>query len=221
MGGIGQIILLAAVAIFLILRLRSVLGTREGFEKPRVQAPTPDSRRDHKFEVIDGDANAQDQDILDHAAENSETAETLTKIKAVEPGFGVGDFVGGARGAYEMILMAYENGDLSDVEGFLDPEVLESFNAGIDMRKERGLTIDATFIGVREVALQDAKLDADTNEAELTVRFVGEMTSIVRDNAGDIVEGSETEVKRQRDVWTFARIMGSQDPNWKLVATGL
>ena len=166
--------------------------------------------------MIDGGAGA---DILDHAAEGSELAETLAAMKRVEPSFQVSDFIGGARGAYEMILMAYENGDLSEVKGFLSDDVLESFEMGLAARQERGLTIDASFIGIREVALQDASFAKDTNEAEVTIRFVGEMTSIVRDAAGDVVEGSETEVKRQRDVWTFARVMGANDPNWQLVAT--
>ena len=73
---------------------------------------------------------------------------------------------------------------------------------------------------MREVTLADATFDRDTSEAELTVRFVGELTSVVRNAEGEIVEGNPTEIKRQRDVWTFARDMGADDPNWQLVATG-
>ncbi len=75
-------------------------------------------------------------------------------------------------------------------------------------------------MGVRELALEDASFDAGTNEAEISVRLVGEMTSVVRDSAGQVVEGSPKDVKKSRDVWTFARIVGSKDPNWQLVATG-
>lgn len=217
-GSVIQLLVLAGVAIFLVLRLRSVLGTREGFEKPRVESPGNTTRRDRGgLEVIEGGI---DSDITDHAAEDSETARALMGMKLVEPEFNVSEFLTGARGAYEMILMAYENGDLDEVRSFLSAEVLDSFEAGIAMRKERGLTIDANFVGVRELALQDAEFSRSSNEAELTVRFVGELTSVVRDNAGDVVEGSETEIKRQRDIWTFARIMGSDNPNWQLVATG-
>jgi len=215
-----QLLVLAAIAVFLIIKLRGVLGTREGFEKPRVAPPTANhaakGKRD-SFEVIDGGA---DSDILDYAAEGSDMAKALTGMKLVEPGFSVGEFIGGARGAYEMILMAYENGDLADIRGFLAPEVLESFEGGIDARKERGITIEANFIGVREISLQGATFDRDSNLAELTVRFVGELTSVVRDSAGDVIEGNDTEVKRQKDVWTFSRTMGAPDPNWQLVATG-
>lgn len=217
-GAIIQLLVLAGIAVFLILRLRSVLGTREGFEKPRVQAPantaTRAKRRD--FEVIEGGV---DSDITDHVPEDSEAAKALAGMKLTEPGFSVGEFIGGARGAYEMILMAYENGDLGQVEPFLSPDVLDSFRGGIELREEKGLTIEANFVGVREIGLSDARFSRDTNEAEIVVRFVGELTSVVRDKDGDIVEGSETEIKRQRDVWTFARVMGSDNPNWQLVAT--
>lgn len=219
MNSIVQLLVLAAIAVFLILRLRSVLGTREGYEKPRIQAPSPDaSARNARrgFEVIEG---GPDTDITDHVAEDSDAAKALAEMKRVEPAFSVGEFIGGARGAYEMILMAYEAGELDDISGFLSDDVRESFEGGIAARKERGLTIEANFIGVREIAVQDARFDTDKNEAELTVRFVGELTSIVRDAGGDIVEGSDSEVKRQRDVWTFARVMGSDNPNWQLVAT--
>jgi predicted lipid-binding transport protein (Tim44 family) len=89
----------------------------------------------------------------------------------------------------------------------------------VAVREDQGLTIEANFIGVREMELVDATLDPDTKEAELTVRFVAELTSAVRDRSGEIVEGSTTEIKRQKDTWVFARSMGSDDPNWLLVST--
>jgi predicted lipid-binding transport protein (Tim44 family) len=140
-------------------------------------------------------------------------------MKRIEPSFGVSDFLGGARGAYEMIVMGYERGDLDDIQPFLSEEVYDSFVDGVSAREDQGLTIEANFIGIREMELVDATLDKDTNEAELTIRFVAELTSAVRDNAGDIVEGSLTEIKKQKDAWVFARIMGSDDPNWLLVST--
>ena len=75
-------------------------------------------------------------------------------------------------------------------------------------------------MGLRELKLVDAEFDQDTNEGEITIRFIGELTSVVRDKSGEIIEGNPKEVKRQKDIWTFARIMGSEDPNWQLVATG-
>ncbi|EAR53038.1 transporter, Tim44 family protein [Oceanicola granulosus HTCC2516] len=213
-----QLLVLAGIAVFLILRLRSVLGTREGFEKPPVtESDRSALRRRPDLEVIEG---GPDRDIVDHVDAGSDAADALARMKRAEPAFGVGDFLGGARGAYEMILMAFENGDLSEVKDFLGPEVYEAFSQVIEERRERGLHVEATFVGLSEITLKDAEFDETTREAELTVRFTGEITSVVRDAGGDIVEGSPTEIKRQRDVWTFARTMGANDPNWILVATG-
>lgn len=210
-----QLLVLAGIAVFLILKLRSVLGSREGFEKPPQPAePKPVTRQ---FEVIEG---GPDLDITDHAAEGSDTARALAAMKQVEPGFSVNTFLQGARGAYEMILMAFERGDLAAVRPFLAPEVHESFAAAIAAREAQGLTVEANFVGLRELTLQSASFDPATREAEVTIRFGGELTSIVRDKTGEVIEGSATEVKRQRDIWTFGRVMGSSDPNWQLVATG-
>ncbi|WP_170443837.1 Tim44/TimA family putative adaptor protein [Ruegeria arenilitoris] len=211
-----QLLVLAGIAIFLILRLRSVLGTREGFEKPPVpqQPDTGKSRRD--FEVIDG---GPDRDITDHVPEDSELAQTLAAMKRVEPSFSVSEFLQGARGAYELIVMGFERGNLDEIQPFLSEEVFETFVSVVADREDKGLTIEAEFIGVREMGLVDAQFDKDSNRAEITVRFVGELTSVVRDRGGDIIEGSPNTIKRQKDSWTFARIMGADDPNWLLVAT--
>lgn len=215
-----QLLVLAGIAVFLILRLKNVLGTRDGFEKPPLPLPGQDNeamaaRRD--FEVIEG---GPDRDITDNVAEDSDAAAALARMKSIEPSFGVSDFLGGAKQAYEMILMAFENGDLDEIVPFLSPDVYETFQEVIDMRKKEGLTIDANFVGVRETTLVDAEFDEKTKSAEISIRFVGELTSAVRDAAGDIVDGNPNEVKRQKDVWTFERVMGADDPNWQLVATG-
>lgn len=211
-----QLLVLAGIAVFLILRLRNVLGTREGFEKPPVIDNPTSARSKPAFEVIEG---GPDLDITDHVPDGSDAAKALASMKRIEPSFGVSDFLGGARGAYEMIVMGFERGDLSDIQPFLSEEIYESFVDGVAAREDQGLTIEANFIGVREMELVDATFDKDTQEAELTIRFVAELTSAVRDNAGDIVEGSLTEVKKQKDEWVFARIMGADDPNWLLVST--
>lgn len=214
-----QLIVLAAIAIFLILRLRNVLGTREGFEKPPLpmanDAPATTSKR--SFQVIDG---SPDSDIIDHVAEGSPAAAALAEMKKIEPSFGVGDFLRGSRGAYEMILTAFDKGHLDPVVPYLSREVFDSFNEVIEAREKQGLTVESSFVGIRELTLTEATFDPATKLAEITVRFVGETTAVVKNAAGEVVEGSPTEIKRQRDVWTFARKMGSADPNWQLVATG-
>ncbi|MEQ8366559.1 MAG: Tim44/TimA family putative adaptor protein [Roseicyclus sp.] len=211
-----SLLVLAGIAIFLILRLRSVLGTREGFEKtPTAQVSSrADPRRD--FEVIEG---GPDHDIIDHVEDGSESAKALAAMKMAEPGFSVTEFLQGARGAYEMILMAFENGDVDELRPFLADDVMETFAAVIAEREAQGLHIVASFIGVRDLALESARFDRTTGEAEVTVRLVAELTSVVKNADGDVIEGDPNEIKRQRDVWTFARHMGSDDPNWALVAT--
>jgi len=211
-----QLLVLAGIAVFLIVRLKNVLGTREGFEKPPVSDQTPSARSGPSFEVIEG---GPDLDITDHVPEDSTSGKALAEMKRVEPSFGVNDFLQGARGAYEMIVMGYERGDLAEIQPFLAEDVYESFVDGVAAREDQGLTIEANFIGVRELELIDARMDEATKEAELTIRFVGELTSAVRNREGEIVEGSINEIKRQKDTWVFARVMGSDDPNWLLVST--
>ncbi len=214
-----QLLVLAGIAIFLILRLRSVLGSRDGFEKPPVEGQSQSQRVSSRpeFDVIEG---GPDRDITDHVEDGSSSAKALASMKMVENGFSVSEFLEGARGAYEMILMAFENGDLSTVDSFLSDDVKEALQGVIDHRNEQGLKIDANFVGVREIALKEASFDRSSNEGEMTIKFVGELTSVVRDADGEIVEGNPNEIKKQRDVWTFSRIMGSDNPNWYLVATG-
>lgn len=211
-----QLLVLAGIAVFLILRLKNVLGTREGFEDTTAPTPTTERRGRPEFEVIEG---GPDLDILDHAEENTTQYDALMGMKRHEPSFNVGDFIGGARGAYEMIVMGYENGDLAEIQPFLSEEIYESFVDGVAAREDQGLTIEANFFGVRETKLVDATLNDSSDEAEVTIRFVAELTSAVRDRGGDIIEGSTTEIKKQKDTWTFARTMGSDDPNWLLVST--
>ena len=211
-----QLLVLAGIAVFLILRLRNVLGTREGFEQPPMPAASTERRNRPDLEVIEG---GPDLDITDHVKEDSDQAKALAEMKRLEPSFSVSEFLQGGRGAYEMILMDFENGELAEIQPFLAEDVYESFVDAVSAREDEGLTIEAEFYGVREMKIVNATLDEDTNEAEISIRFVAELTSIVRDNAGDIIEGSDADVKRQKDTWAFARIMGSDDPNWLLVST--
>ena len=210
-----SLLVLAGIAVFLILRLKSVLGTREGFEKPPAPKETTSSRR-QEFEVIEG---GPDRDITDHVPEDSPQANDLAAMKRIEPSFSVTEFVQGARGAYEMIVMGFERGDLGGIKPFLADDVFQTFVDVVASREDQGLKIEAEFVGVRETSVVDVRFDKDTNLAEVTMRFVGELTSVVRDRGGDIVEGDPNHIKRQKDTWTFARTMGANDPNWQLVAT--
>ncbi len=209
-----QLLVLAGIAVFLILKLRSVLGTREGFEQPPQAVPEKTTRP--KFEVIEG---GPDRDIADNSSDPASTS-ALAAMKAVEPSFNVTEFLRGARSAYEMILMAFDKGDLDRIKPFLGPDVATTFADAIAERNDRGLTITSTFAGVRDLSLTEATFDPTTGAAEIAVRFTGELSRAVRDKSGVIVEGSPTAIIKQREVWTFARRMGAGDPNWQLTATG-
>ncbi|MBM3606609.1 MAG: Tim44 domain-containing protein [Alphaproteobacteria bacterium] len=212
-----QLLVLAGIAIFLILRLRNVLGTRDGFEPPQVDQPASAPSR---FEVIEGRADEVDHDVLDHAEADSPAAQALLAMKQVEPSFGVRDFLTGSKQAYEMILMAFERGDLTEVRPFLAEPVAEAFQSVIDQRAANGQTVQAQYLGTRETSLAAAEFDPMTGTAEVSVRFVGELIAVTRDAAGNVVEGDPKAPRKQKDVWTFARQMGQDDPNWQLVATG-
>ncbi|SFH06540.1 Predicted lipid-binding transport protein, Tim44 family [Palleronia marisminoris] len=217
-NSIIQLLVLLGIAIFLILRLKNVLGTRDGFEKPPVEGPRPSATRNRpEFEVIEG---GPDRDITDHVDDGSENAKALAAMKMAEPSFNVTEFLSGARQAYEMIFLAFERGDISEVREFLDPDVAAAFDEVIAEREAQGLTIESEIVGVRDVELYKATFDRETRRGEVTVRFLAELTTVVRNAGREIVEGSPTEIKRQRDTWTFAREMGADDPNWQLVATG-
>lgn len=212
-GGL-QLLILAAAAVFMVFRLYSVLGTRDGFEESSEQNP---DRSVKKFEVIEG--GGVDADISDHADPDSPTGQALLAMKKVEPGFSVSEFLAGSRQAFEMIVMAFEKGDQEFLEKYLAPDIFESFSGAIMAREDQGLTVDAKFIGVREIALKAAEFDEIEKEGEITIRFVGELTSVVKDADGKTVEGSPDVIKKQTAVWTFARLMGTNDPDWLLVAT--
>ncbi len=216
MNTLLPILVLLGIVVFLALRLRSILGTRDGFEPPRAPNPAVSENDGPAFSTVE---KGEDRDVTDHAEEGSSTAKALFAMKRVEPSFNVSEFLGGARGAYEMILMGFEKGEIDDLKPFLSSDVFDTFEEVIQSRKDQGLEIDAEFIGVREMALADAAFDEDTKTAEITVRFVGELTYQVTNNDGDVLEGGSGNVKRQKDRWTFSRVMGANDPNWQLSAT--
>ena len=201
-----QLLVLAGIAIFLILRLRNVLGNRDGYEPPKVDAPA--ARPTRRFEVIEGSADQPDRDIEDHAEPGSPAAQALTGMKRVEPDFSVTEFLSGAKGAYEMILMAFERGDLAPVRPFLNDNVADAFQSVIDQRRAAGQTVEAQFLGTRETALSGATFDPTSGQAEVSVRFLGEMIVATRDAAGTLIEGDPKAARKQRDVWTFERRMG-------------
>ncbi|MFT4793345.1 MAG: putative lipid-binding transport protein (Tim44 family) [Paracoccaceae bacterium] len=215
-----ELVLLAAIAVFVLTRLKNVLGTRTGFEDPTRMDPDAEaSRKKPDFVVVEGGQTpvVAPEDV---PGVDAESGAALRRMAVADPAFSPKDFVMGSRRAYEMILMAYENGDTASLRPLLAEDVFDSFVAAIEARKTEGLTVEARFVGVRDARIFSAIFTEETGEADIEMRFTGELVSVVRNVDHEIVEGDPTEVRRQTDLWTFTRRMGSQDPNWLLSATG-
>lgn len=213
MGGDGFITLLvlAGITVFLVLRLKNVLGTKTGLEKK----PEPVFGKRGEDDAAPDRTPAKDKAPI--AGPHAAAFEAMRKL---EPDFSPSEFAEGAKRAYEMLLMAFENGDKATLENYLSPDVYQDFAAAIDARADKGLTVDARFVGVREAKILDARFDPEEEIAEIEMRFVGELVTVVRDSEHRVVEGDPNELRRETDHWTFGRRMGASDPNWLLIATG-
>ena len=211
-----QLVILGVIALFVILRLRSVLGTRSGFEHTNVPKPT---FQKEKTPTEEND-NRIDRDIADYVSVDSPSGKALSQMKKAESNFLVTEFIQGAGQAYEMILIAFEEGDRDGLRPFLADDVYDSFESVITEREKAQLNIDATFIGLREIKLMSAEYDWRAKEGEITLSLVAELTTVVKNINDEIIEGDKNKIKKQKDTWTFSRIMGNDNPNWTLVATG-
>lgn len=230
MGDNDLIILigLAAIAGFLLLRLRNVLGERGGFEdtdrlrraKEASAKPAADKPNGVVTPMPQRPGAEHDDDIFAYAEPNSELGKTLREIKNADSSFHVGSFMDGARSAYELILTGFENGDKKELRPLLDKSVFTAFSEAIDQREQAGLSVEMRFVGFRSAEPTEASFDPGSRRAEITVRFVAEVVTATRNAEGEIVEGDPTAVRRINDVWTFARTLPSRDPVWLLVATG-
>ncbi|MEO1330148.1 MAG: Tim44/TimA family putative adaptor protein [Pseudomonadota bacterium] len=225
------LVILAIVAGFLLFRLRSVLGDRSGFDKPEKYARTDRTEQPQNGAEPDSDAgnvvtmprrgdDQADADIFAYTEIDSPLGQQLKAIKTAEPGFDLRDFVEGSKGAYEMLLIAYETGDKSTLKTFLADEVYQAFAAAIDQRTAQKLNVDMRFVGIRSAEPVDASFNETSREAEIAVKFVAEIVMVVRNAQGEVVEGDPGAVRRIGDTWTFGRIMGGNNPNWTLIATG-
>lgn len=220
-------IILAAIAGFLLFRLRNILGERTGFEDPEkfvrpreasapaddVVTPFPGARPPH-------DPDQPDADVLAHADAGTPLAHGLMTIKNHEPSFRVSEFMEGARGAYEMLLTAFNNGDVETLRPLLAPDVFTAFSEAIEQRKSRGLVIEMRFVGLDAAELTDAGVNDAAGTAEISVRYAADVISATKNADGEVVEGDAAAVRRVTDVWTYSRMLGAPDPNWTLTATG-
>ena len=214
-----QIFILAAVAIFLFWRLRAVLGSRDGFEKT-IKEIKESSDVVSNPKVIDETKNdSPDDDIFDYVEENSKNAEVFKKMKEFDSDFSVNKFVSGAKMAYEIILMAFERGDTEKLKTLLEKKVLTSFKSVIDKRKKDGFIVDAKFIGMRDIRIINASFSQKTKIADVTLSFKSEITTVVKDSKGTIIEGHPDEIKKQKDTWVFTKNLSDKSPIWFLKST--
>lgn len=224
-------IIIIVLAVFIFLRLRSVLGTRTGNERPRqdtyVGRPQPEPAPDNVTPLPQRRTeptpppSESEEPVAERwkgvAEPGSPVARGLDEIARAEGGFDARGFLDGARAAYEMIVTAFAAGDRKTLKPLLAKEVFDCFSTAIGEREARGETVESSFVSIEKAELTGAETVGRT--AQLTVRFVSKLITATRDRSGQVIDGSATEIADLVDVWTFARETGSRDPNWRLVST--
>jgi predicted lipid-binding transport protein (Tim44 family) len=227
-------IIFLALAVFIFLRLRSVLGQRTGRERPpydpysarEVRTPATDKvvtlpprpaaepAPTRSVEV----PSAPPADRWKGVADTGSTAAAgLDAIASADANFDVQHFITGARAAYEMVVTAFAEGDRRQLRSLLSREVFDGFDAAISERERRGETAETRFVSIDGATVTAAELRART--AQITIRFVSKLITSTRDKSGAVIEGNAEKVTDVTDVWTFARDVSSRDPNWKVIAT--
>ncbi len=225
-------IIFALLAAFVVWKLRSVLGTRSGAEKPprnpfATGAPggVETRRGDIPSQPIPLPGAAEtpvaasgtDEKWKPYAEPGSSAWKGLDAIAAADPTFAIQPFAAGAKSAYEMIIVAFAEGNREVLRNLLAPEVYEGFAAALDEREKRGQKLSTTFVSIDELKVDEALLRGQT--AKVKIHFTSQMTTVTRDSNGTVVDGDPDKVVRIDDIWTFARDTRSRDPNWKLCAT--
>ncbi|KXG85539.1 Tim44/TimA family putative adaptor protein [Agrobacterium bohemicum] len=216
--------LVAAVLIF--LQLRSVLGRRTGSEKPPIDPYSPrDAAKspieDNKVVTLprrgDGEEENPFAEIDAIAPVGSALNDSLRELTKTDPSFRPKEFLNGARMAYEMIVMAFADGDRKSLKNLLSKEVYEGFDAAISERESRGEIVKSTFVGTEKIDITHASIR--DSEEQITLRIISQLISATYDKDGKVIDGDAESVSEVDDIWTFSRDIRSRDPNWKLIAT--
>jgi predicted lipid-binding transport protein (Tim44 family) len=225
-------LIVIGLAIVILFRLRSVLGTRTGNERSPLQRRSEAAAKAGDETVVQmrprpvetaPDENAERQarrlatEIEQYSSGNAEIAAGLKAIAEADPSFTPKSFLEGAKSAYEMIVTAFAQGDRKTLKNLLEKDVYDGFERAIADREAAGHKVDFTFVGLPKVDISEAELDK--RNANVSIRFHAEVVSATRDKEGALIEGNADQVKTIADEWTFARNPKSRDPNWKLVAT--
>ena len=216
-----SILAFAALAIFVLWKLHSVLGIRSERDAPdsprnRFSLPQGGFFRGRREAAAPAPA-AQDAERWTGLAEpGSKAWAGLDAIAASDPSFTRERFIEGARKAYEMVVSAFAKGDRDTLRRLLSPEVYDNFAREIARREEKGESVETAVVAIEDTRVEDARSEGGVNN--VTLRFAVKLMTTRRDREGQIVEGGEHPVSVV-DLWTFARALTSRDPNWKLVAT--
>ena len=228
-------VIFALLAVFVVWKLRSVLGTRTGQERPPFDpfAARRKAREGNGTAAgetgtvirLPGSSDARGEAQRQTAGErwanliepNSRAGDGLERIRTADPNFSAEAFLAGARSAYEMIVQAFAAGDRAALEPLLAKDVFDSFSAAIADREARGHKVDTTFVSMEKALITDAQLRGRT--AQVVVKFEPQLITVTHDRDGAVVDGSTEHVADVTDLWTFARDTDARDPNWRLVAT--
>jgi predicted lipid-binding transport protein (Tim44 family) len=223
-------IIFLALAVFIFLRLRSVLGQRTGRERPPFDPYAARDARPQGDKVValpnrKSDVTPRPSESVESADERwkgvaekgSPVAAGLDAVAEADKTFDPTHFIAGARAAYEMIVGAFAAGDRRTLKNLLAREVYDGFDTAIRDRENKGETIESRFVSLETADIIGAEMRSST--AQVTVRFVSQLITATRDKNGNVVDGNPDKVTDVTDVWTFARDLTSRDPNWKLVAT--
>jgi predicted lipid-binding transport protein (Tim44 family) len=223
-------IIFLALAVFIFLRLRSVLGQRTGRERPPANPyvrqpvqPSPDKKvvalptRGEPATARGEDQPSPAERWKGVAPAGSPVAAGLDAIVAASPDFDAKHFIAGGRSAYEMIVTAFAAGDRRTLKNLLSQDVYENFESAISGREQRGETVESRFVAIDSAEIVAAQ--QRDKLAQITVKFVSQLVSVTRSKDGNVIDGNADKVTDVTDIWTFARDVSSRDPNWKLVAT--
>jgi predicted lipid-binding transport protein (Tim44 family) len=211
-----DLVIFGAIAVFLVLRLRAVLGRRTGEEQPRPNPfATPDPAYVDRAPVA---APSQSGPVVAAPSDLPLSLEArVQNLRVADPSFDEKHFVAGAKTAFQMVVQAFAAGDLATLKSLLAPSLYADFAAAIDARSRSGHTLLTELRGSVEADLEDARVI--NGQTQVDIRFVTQQIHAVRDASGNIVEGDATQPVEIVDLWTFARDPRSKDPNWQLVAT--
>ena len=210
------IVILALVALFIGLRLYSVLGERTGHEQQPILKPAdPDARVEPRMSQPSApqpiSADSGDMAFLPTAGPG------VRALLAADSTFDVARFLEGAKAAYRMILESFWKGELDVVRGHVDDHVFETFSSAVEQRKKDGLTLDNRLVAIDQAVISEASVDRAV--AIVTVRFEADIAAVTRNAEGQVVAGSLSDAVQTRDLWSFRRDISSRDPNWVLIET--